>query len=1005
MFEEIQLSGINAKEIASQSNITLIGNQVEEHYKCTDSSSTLYIEGMIYVVKVSNGQTVSIHIYDMKDLFHKQILLTSEYINFSHLITQNGCIIMRDNEAPYLLVVTQTGQIFYKNLISNTSSIIKNLMVDNQRFVCLAKSLINNNSIKFYVLSDDDQLYFISIDVRKGEIVKSKYQLSFGTKFLSKFFVNQTNDWKTVFQINDKQLIHYSFQTQFHLLEIKGSDLTTKQLQIEDNIKVKQIQVFQHKPNGQITLCYLQLNQMKIYSLIGNQLRINCVIFNLDFLQNTFFSVSSIQNTIILIQGTEVYQLFNENNNFELINSNKLPVLGFINLDDQLLLFYKNHISFINQVQDQISKRQYQLRQNLYNFKKEIETKFKLKDEELILQSISIDYFIENKFDYFQTLIKFMHRNLDQKKIIQLMKQQQNNFFIDDFMNELMDDLEDIYYYLKPTFQKLDLDFNQTYTQLSKQLNCLDQILLHIYQKEFQNSYDNKQDQWVKFSLLKSFVVNQLKDYYYMYLEIYLGLIVLANISNNIIDLQNDHKLFYDTMLLLTLFQDKSQVSFQDLLKRQFSAVSNDIKLQQLTSIQNVVYRFINLVYSEVFRNFAISEDLLCEAFVQNQKKSLINQNNAKHIIRYCQVSQQIGLQQHNILQFINENEDQYQELKLRISFFLQKQQTPQNEDDQEIVLKKLISYAIKQEQYQLLFQILNMNETKQIHDQLSLMVESDQLFKCQLNARTTDLIADLLLQYCREKCNNLKKAEKMLQYFSFLMKQESKGKAFTLLFEYIVNIEILLFTLKFKDIVRGVRIQLDYIKILLNQMELQNKQDQLPYSKQLICKLSDQNFEQFQNPSTINDKSEINLASPKNIRIVNQEQIIKLKKYKEIQNFVCVNYSPYAQLNKVVEQLILNGNLNLLIQVFELNLDPNFEKNIVFFYFSNNERKRQELLDKVKPFLSKKDFSIVLAQICVVCNLNLEKCKELFKMAQSQEYFLQYLINVDKQSIAYLII
>ncbi|CAD8101742.1 unnamed protein product [Paramecium primaurelia] len=1004
MFEEIQLSGIAAKEIASHSNVTLMGNQVEEHYKCTDSSITQLIEDIIYVVKVTNGQTVSIHQYDMKDLFYKQISLASEYLNFSHLITQNGCVIMKDNDIPYLLVVTQTGQIFYKNLISNASSIIKNLMVDNQRFVCLAKSLIYNNQLKFYVLSETDQLNSITIDVRRGEIMKSKYQLSFGTKFLSKFFGSQTNDWKTAFQINDKQIIYYSFQTQFHLLEIKGSDLATRQLQVEDNIKVKQIEVFQHKPNGQTTLCYLHQNQMKIYSLIGNQLRINCIISQLDFLLNINFSITSIYNTIILIQGSEIYQLVNDNNTFELINSNKNPVLGFINLDDQLLLFYKNHISFINQIQDQISKRQYQLRQEIFKFKKYVENQYKLKDEELILQSISIDSFVNNKFDQFQTLIKFLHRNLDQRKIIQLMKQQSNNFCIEDFMNEVMDELEDIYYYLKPTIQMLDLDFNQTYNLLSQQLQCLDQFLIHVFQDEFQSIQDFRQDQSVKFSLLKFLVMNQLKDYYYMYLENYIGLAVIANISNFQLDLQNDHKLFYDTMLLLTLLQDKFYVSFQDVLKKKFQIVSNDISLQKLNCIQNVTYRFINLIYKEVFRDFAIPEELLCESFVYNQKRSLIQQNNAKEIIRHYRVSQQLGQQQqyNNIIDFINEKEDQYQELKLKISFYLQQQSN--SDSEWEIILNKLISYAIKQEQYQILFQILNMNETNQINDQLSIMIESNQLFKCQLNARTTEQIAELLLQYSREKCHNLKKGDKVLQYFSFLMRQESKIKAFTLLFEYIVNLDMQLFSLKFKDVARGVKIQLDYIMILLNQMELQCNQDKLPYSKQLICKISDQNYEQFKNPSTINDKSEIDLTSPLNIRIVNQEQIIKFKKYKEIQNYVCTNYTPYAQLNKVVEQLIFNGNLTQLINVFELSLDPNFEKDIVFFYFIN-EAQRQELLNKVKPFLSQKEFSIILAQICVVCNLNFEKCKEMFKMASSQEYFLQYLINVDKEAIAYMII
>ncbi|CAK63083.1 unnamed protein product (macronuclear) [Paramecium tetraurelia] len=910
MFEEIQLSGIVAKEIASYSNITLMGNQVEEHFKCTDQSITQLIEEIIYVVKVTNGQTVSIHKYDMKDLFNKSIQLSSEYFNFSHLITQNGCVIMRDQDTPYLFVVTQTGQIFYKNLISYESRIINNLMVDNQRLMCLAKPLIYNDQIKFYVLSDTDFLNFITIDVRRGEIAKSKYQLSFGTKFLSKFFGNQTNDWRTAFQISEKQIIHYSFQTQFHLLEIKGSDITCRHLQIEDNIKVKQIEVFQHKPNGQITLCYLQQNQLKIYSLIGNSLRINCVISQLDFLLNITFNISSIQNSIILIQGCEIYQLNNENPSFQLVNQNKYPVLGYINQDDQLLLFYKNHISFINQVQNQFSRIQYQLRQEIYKFKKDVENQKKLKDEELILQSISIEVYIKNKFDQFQTLLKFMHRSLDQKKVIQLMKRQYNNFCIEDFMNQLLEELEDLYYYLKPTIQMLELNFHKIYNQLREQLSRLDHFLMHLYSNQFYPQQDSIQDQSVKLSLLKSLVINQLKDYYYMYLEIYLGLAVIVNISNIQFDLKHNHQLFYATMLLLTLFQEKSYISFQNLVKKQFQIVSRDISLQNLTAIQNVVDRFINIISGEVFRDFAIPEELLCENFQQNQQKSLINKNNAKELIRYYQVSQCIGYQQHNILEFINENEDQYQELKLRISFYLQQQHSLQNQDEQEIILKNLIGYAIKQEEHQLLFQILNLNETKKITNQLVEMIDSYHLYKCQLTARTTDQIAELLLQYSREKCRNLMNAEKVLQYFSFLMRQESKDKALTLLFEYIVNLEMLLFTLKSRKVSRAVKIQLDYIKLLLSQMQLSSKQDQYPYCQQLVCKLSNQNYEQFKNPSIINDKSEIDQKSPENIKIVNLEQIIKFKKYKEIQNFVCLNYIPYAQLNKVVEQLILNGHL-----------------------------------------------------------------------------------------------
>ncbi|CAD8185798.1 unnamed protein product [Paramecium octaurelia] len=1005
MFEEIQLSGIVAKEISSHSNITLMGNQVEEHFKCTDQSISYLIEEIIYVVKVTNGQTVSVHRYDMKDLFNQSIQLSSEYFNFSHLITQNGCIIMRDQNTPYLLVVTQTGQIFYKNLISNTSSIINNLKLDNQRFMCLAKPLIYNSQIKFYVLSDADQLLHITIDVIRGEIAKYKYQLSFGSKFLSKFFGNQTNDWRTAFQISEKQLIHYSFQTQFHLIEIKGTDIYCRHLQTEDNnLKVKQIEVFQHKPNGQITLCYLQQNQMKIYSLIGNQLRINCVISQLDFLLNITFNISSIQNSIILIQGCEIYQLSYENYAFELVNQNKYPVLGYINQDDQLLLFYKNHISFINQVQNQFSKIQYQLRQKIYKFKKDVEDQYRLKDEELILQSISIEFYIKNKFDQFQTLMKFMHRNLNQRKVIQLMKKQYNNFCIEDFMNDLMDELEDIYYYLKPTIKMLDLDFHQSYDQLRQQLSRLDQFLMHLYFNQFQPQQDSKYDQSVKLSLLKSLVINQLKDYYQMYLEIYLGLAVIVNISNIQFDLQHMHQLFYATMLLLTLFQDKSYISFQNVVKKQFQFVSSDISLQNLTSIHIVIDRFINLISSEVFRDFPIPEELLCESFQKNQRKSFINQNNAKELIRYYQVSQQIGQQQHNILKFVNENEDQYQELKLRISFYLQIQQNPQYQDEQELLLNKLIDYAIKQEQHQLLFQILNLNQTKQINNQLVQMIDSYHLYKCQLTARTTDQIAELLLQYSREKCRNLMNADKVLQYYSFLMRQESKDKALTLLFEYIVNLEMVLFYLKSKKVSRGVQIQLDYIKLLLSQMQLSSKQDQQPYSQQLICKLSNQSYEQFKNPSTINDKSEIDLKSPENIKIVNLEQIIKFKKYKEIQNFVCRYYIPYAQLNKVIEQLILNGNLNELINVFQLNFDPNIEKNIVFFYFQNEDQ-RQELLNKVKQFLTQKELSIILAQICVVCNLNLEKCTELFKMTQSQEYFLQYMINVNKEQIAQILI
>lgn len=70
--------------------------------------------------------------------------------------------------------------------------------------MCLAKQLKNNDHLKFYALSDTDVLHQVMIDVKRGELVKNKYHLSFGTKFFSKFFGQQTNDWKTAFQINNK---------------------------------------------------------------------------------------------------------------------------------------------------------------------------------------------------------------------------------------------------------------------------------------------------------------------------------------------------------------------------------------------------------------------------------------------------------------------------------------------------------------------------------------------------------------------------------------------------------------------------------------------------------------------------------------------------------------------------------------------------------------------------------------------------------------------------------
>ena len=131
---------------------------------------------------------------------------------------------------------------YYKNLHAQVSHIIKNLLVDNQRFVCLAKKLHTQNKLSLYLLSEGDTLHYIQIDVVNGEFQRLKYQLSFGFHF--KFFGSSSSDWKTAFELNDKQILHYSFQTQFSLLELRDQDFTTRSLAFLENVKVKQIEVF-----------------------------------------------------------------------------------------------------------------------------------------------------------------------------------------------------------------------------------------------------------------------------------------------------------------------------------------------------------------------------------------------------------------------------------------------------------------------------------------------------------------------------------------------------------------------------------------------------------------------------------------------------------------------------------------------------------------------------------------------------------------------------------------
>ncbi|CAD8171889.1 unnamed protein product [Paramecium pentaurelia] len=1003
MFEEIKVSEILQSDIIEHSKITLSGSASNDIYQCTDSSISLEIDQTAYILKLANSQTVSINIYHMKEIYTKPISYTCEYVNFTCPITQNGCTLINDNNTPYLLVVTQVGHIYYRNLKTNTSMLLKNLMIENIKIQCFVKSLIQKEKFEFYLMTNTDLLYHVTLDVVGGEFQKNKYQISFGTKIFSKLLNSFSQDQKIAFQLNDKQILNFSQNYQFSLLEMQKTEFQTIQLQCQDRIKSNQIDIFQQKPSGKLFVCYQLNDNLKICTINQNQLIINYVV-NLSKIQlNNHYYLSSTQNQIILIQDFEIYQLDQQNMNLELINENQYSVYGYLSQDDKLLLFYKNQLTYIRLISDKISIKQNELRNQVTKFKNNLKKQQNMIDDEIIIQSIAFHPTSDNILNQFQQLIKIMHRNLDQRKVISIMKQQYNNFLPVQFIQNLMDEVEDIYIYIKPTFQKLQLDINVIQNELIYQLETVNSNLqqffknndqMNLLNKEFERS-TNKQ------LIVKSLVIHTLRDYYQMQLEIFLGLGVLQSLNQQSIQFDIKFKQFYDTMCLLSLVEDEKLIHIQNILRNQFHRVEDLINFSNLNSIQEVLKIYINLIYNEIFQSFTIPDEYFCEEFIHNQMIFHSHHINSKGIIRHCRIAQQTNQIPTDVVKFIKENQNLNQELKLKISFVIQKQ-NPKQDEEQKIVLNCLLYYANELKQHHLLFQIINLNDQLQLKDSLKLIV--DNLLSFRLDVRTTDKIGEYLLSFSRDKYQILSNKNRIISYFSFLIKMESKAKAYTLLFEYIVNLESLLFNISQKDLVFVIRTQLDCITLLLNQMQLHSRQDKKPYALQIVCKIKDEIYRQFLNPSTLGELREFKQNSQGNIRVINFEQIQLFNSYKQIQYFVSINYTPQAQLQKVVEQLILHNQIDQLIEMGKLRIDPYYERNVAFCYFWN-ENSRKELINKLTDVMKEQEFSIVLAQICVYCNLKSIHCQELYKIAPCKGSFLQYLISVDKEQIVQEII
>ncbi|CAD8168989.1 unnamed protein product [Paramecium octaurelia] len=1003
MFEEIKVSEIIQQDILQHSEIKLSGSASNDFFECTDYSISLEIDQIAYILKLVNRQKVSINIYNMAEIYQRPLSYTCEYLNFSSPITQNGCTLIKNNNTPYLLVVTQVGHIYYKNLKTNTSTLLKNLMIENIKIKCFVKSLIHKDQFQFYLMTDADIMYQVTLDVVGGEFFKNKYQIGFGTKFFSKFFNSTSQDWMVAFHLNENQILHFSQNTQFSLLEFREPEFQTIQLQCQDKIKSKQVDIIQLIPNGQLFVCYQHNNNLKMCTINLNQLIVTYVVDLSKIELDNPYHLCSTQDEVILIQDFKIYQLDKVKQNLKLISENQYSVFGYLSQENNLLLFYKYQLTFIKLISDQISKQQNELRGEVANFKNNLKKKNNLVDDEIIVQKIVFHPTPQNALHQFQQLIKIMHQNLDQRKVISIMKQQHNNFQPDLFIENLMDEVEDIYIFIKHSFKSLILNPAEVQTEL---LNQLDVVNFNLGEFFFRNCrlYESNaevESNSNKLPIIKSLVIHTLRDYYQMQLEIFLGFGVLQSLYQEPLSPNMNFQSFYETICLLSLIEDKKLIHIQQILTNQFQHVKHLFNYSNLNCIQQELKLYINLIYNEIFQCLAIPEEYFCEQFVHNQIIFHSHHINSKGIIRHCRIAQQTDQIPTDVIKFIKENQDQNQELKLKISFTIQKQ-NPKQYEDQNIVLDRLLYYANELKQHHLLFQIINLNDQLQIKDSLKLIV--DNLLSFKLNVRTTDKIGEYLLNFSREKYYILQNKNRILSYFSYLIRIESKAKAYTLLFEYIVNLESLLFNLQQKDLVWVIRTQLDCITLLLNQMQLHSRQDRKPYASQIVCKIKDEIYRQFLNPSTLGELRELEQNSNENIRVINIEQIELFNQYKELQCFVSMNYSPQAKLQKIVEELILNNNIDLLIILGRLRIDPNYERNVAFCYYWN-EDSREQLIQGLTEIMKERELSIVLAQICVYCNLKTIHCQELYCKAPCQNSFLQYLISVDKEQIVQEII
>ncbi|CAD8073583.1 unnamed protein product [Paramecium sonneborni] len=212
---------------------------------------------------------------------------------------------------------------------------------------------------------------------------------------------------------------------------------------------------------------------------------------------------------------------------------------------------------------------------------------------------------------------------------------------------------------------------------------------------------------------------------------------------------------------------------------------------------------------------------------------------------------------------------------------------------------------------------ILNLNQVSSCFENFEIVVDDISLFKGYLNARTTDKL-EYILNYSREfsnlQNNYFNKIEIQSQIIFQLLLQ-----AYSLLFKYRV------LTNQLKTI--GTQFELHKLVDKLNEIEKRSTQESLCIldifkSEYRVLKNCIIQILQKSNCYKMEDLRQFEQGSQRNIRVINFQQIKFLKLYQGIQYFLFINYSPQAQLQKLIEKFILYYKIDQLINIGQMKIN-----------------------------------------------------------------------------------